>query len=401
VSRTDVPAHVPPELVREVDLFDLKGGAEDVHLAWKRVQEANPPIFYTPCCGGYWVLARAELVSAAFPDYQRFSSNITGSIPPLPPGGPRLRPFDADPPEHGLFRSPINKALSPRRVLGYAEDARKLAVELTEGLKSRGECEFIADFAMHLPMRIFLGLVKLPEKDRIWLIERAACSVRDPDPEVKLQNRLLLAQYLAEWLRRRRAQPEGDLLSDILALQIDGRPISDDEAVGTCILVMFGGLDTVASTMGFIARYLAENPGQRRELTHRPQLIPKAIEELLRRHSIPTVPRVLTQDIELDGVLMKAGDKVMLSTFYHGLDDGAWPEPLKVDFTRSIHEHFAFGKGVHKCPGANLARAELRIFLEEWLRRIPEFSIKPGDHAVTVTGQTLGMTRLPLVWPVS
>jgi cytochrome P450 len=182
---------------------------------------------------------------------------------------------------------------------------------------------------------------------------------------------------------------------------VGDRPITHDEAVSECALILFGGLDTVAGTMAFFARHLAVNAEHRRDLAQHPEKIPTAIEELLRRHSIPTVGRVLTQDVELDGVTLKTGDYVQLTSCFHGLDERKWKEPLKVHFERTgLQEHMAFGRGVHKCPGANLARAELRVFLEEWLKRIPEFQIKPGESAVTATGTVVGVKRLPLVWTV-
>ena len=121
----------------------------------------------------------------------------------------------------------------------------------------------------------------------------------------------------------------------------------------------------------------------------------------MRRFSIPLVSRRVTQDLELAGVQMKAGDLVILETCLHGLDERAWPDPLKVDFSRRTTDLMAFGAGVHKCPGANLARAELRIFLEEWLKRIPNFSIKPGTRPETATGAVIGMLSLSLTWPVA
>jgi cytochrome P450 len=150
--------------------------------------------------------------------------------------------------------------------------------------------------------------------------------------------------------------------------------------------------------MGFFARFLAENPGQRQQLVDDPALIPAAVEELLRRYSIPMVSRRVTRDLELGGVQMKAGDLVILETCLHGLDEQAWQDPMQVDFKRRTTEHMAFGKGVHKCPGANLARTELRIFLEEWLKRIPNFSTRADDPPVTANGAVMGVIRLPLVW---
>jgi cytochrome P450 len=397
MTTTTVPPHVPPERVRDVDLYNLPGASEDVHLAWKRVQDENPDIFYTPRYGGYWVVTRAEYLDVIWPDHERFS-NRSIAIPRIEGAPPQL-PIESDPPTHQYFRAPVSLALSPKAVRTLTDRARALAIELIERLKPQGRCEFVHDFAAHLPMEIFLSIVNLPASDREWLIARAEIMTRGGKVEAKQQALGEIFGYLERWLGERAQHPAEDLISRILQVRVGDRPISHQEALSECALVLFGGLDTVAGTMSFIARFLALNPEHRRRLAREPQIIPHAIEELLRRHSIPTVSRVLTRDVTLDGVTMKAGDLVQLTTVFHGLDERAWPKPLEVDFDREIHEHMAFGRGVHKCPGANLARAEIRVFLEEWLRRIPEFSIAPGDHAVTATGSVAGVLHLPLVWP--
>jgi cytochrome P450 len=204
--------------------------------------------------------------------------------------------------------------------------------------------------------------------------------------------------YLEGWIAKRREAPGDDLISRIIQVKVGDRPITHQEVVSECALVLFGGLDTVAGSMSFMAHFLATHAEERRRLAADPALIPKAIEELLRRFSIPTVARRLTQDVTLDGVTLKAGDYVQLTTCFHGLDERAWPEPLKVDFGRQTGDHMAFGKGAHKCPGANLARSELRVFMEEWLKRIPEFSLAPGQSVPTATGAVATVLSLPLVW---
>jgi cytochrome P450 len=393
----NIPAHVPSERVRDVDLYNLPGADEDVHLAWKKVQDENPDVFYTPRYGGYWVVTRAALLERIWPDHEAFSSRHI-SIPRIEGAPPQL-PLEADPPVHQYFRAPVSVALSPKAVRTLTDRARALAIELIEGLRPKGRCDFVHEFAAHLPMEIFLSIVDLPSEDREWLIARAQIMTRGAKVEAKQQALGEIFGYLEKWIGQRREHPGEDLISRILQIRVADRPISHQEALSECALVLFGGLDTVAGTMGFIARFLARNPGHRRRLVQEPALIGRAIEELLRRHSIPTIARVLTRDVTLDGVLMKAGDFVQLTTVFHGLDERAWPEPLEVDFERDAHAHMAFGKGVHKCPGSNLARAEIRVFLEEWLKRIPQFSIAPGGDAVTATGAVAGVLNLPLVWP--
>jgi cytochrome P450 len=400
-SATAIPSHVPPDLVRDVDPYDLEGGAQDAHLAWKRVQDAAPDVYYTPRYGGYWVLNRASLLNEVWHDHERFCSSGGISVPPLPPGLPPQLPIVADPPLHRHYRHPLSMALSPKRVHDLHSEMRALAIELIEGFRDRGECEFVQDFSMHLPMIVFLRLVDLPLTDRAWLIARAEIATRSPD----LARRGLAFQeifgYLDSCVRQRALEPGDDLISDITRIMVGDRPITHEEALGECSLALFGGLDTVAGSMGFFMRFLAEHPAHRQQLIDDPTLIPAAVEELLRRHSIPLVARTVTQDLTLGGVAMKAGDHLILETALHGLDERAWPNALRVDFRRDVRDHMAFGRGVHKCPGANLARAELRILLEEWLQRIPHFSTRTEDPPVTANGAVMGVLRLPLVWPAS
>jgi cytochrome P450 len=398
----EVPAHVPADRVRDVDLYDLPGAAEDVHLAWKQVQDECPAVYFTPRHGGYWVVTRAELLEQLWPDYARLSSADGAIGIPRTSGMPSQLPIEVDPPNHGFYRSPINIALSPKAVQGLTTRARALAIELIEGLLPRGECEFVHDFAAHLPMEIFLSIVDLPLDDREWLIARTEIMTRGGDGALKQRTLQEVFGYLASWIDQRTMNPGSDLISRIVQLKVGDRPITRDEALSECALVMFGGLDTVAGSMSFVARFLATHPEHRHQLITQPQLIPKAIDELMRRFAIPTVGRHLTEDVTVDGVTMKAGDYVQMTTCFHGLDERVWPNPLEVDFNRNVADRLlSFGKGVHKCPGANLARSEMRVFLEEWLKRIPEFSIKPGAKAITATGAVAGVLHLPLVWPAA
>lgn len=194
--------------------FDLDGGTEDAHAAWKRVQARMPDVYFTPRYGGYWMLNRAALLTQVWRDHERFASSGAISVPPLPPGF-LLPPIDTDPPEHRHFRLPISIALSPARVSDLRSDVRALACELIEALKPRGECEFMLDFAMHLPMTIFLRLVDLPSSDRTWLISRAEVMTRSQDLDRRTQAHREILGYLDSKVEERRANPGKDLISDI------------------------------------------------------------------------------------------------------------------------------------------------------------------------------------------
>jgi cytochrome P450 len=340
------------------------------------------------------------LIATAFEDHERFASSGAIAIPPMPPEIPPQLPIMADPPVHRYFRQPLNLALGPKHVNVLSEKARALAIELIDELKGRGECEFMADFAMHLPMTIFLHMVDLPLSDREWLISRVEVMPRATNPADRVRAYREIVGYLDAVVRRRALEPGQDLISRILQVKVGDRPISHDEALSEAAMSLFGGLDTVAGTIGFFARFLAEHPLHRKQLVNDPSLIPQAVEELLRRFAISSVARRVTQDMEFGGVTMKANDLVILTTSLHGLDPSTWTDATQVDFQRPRGELLSFGRGVHKCPGLTLARAELRVFLEEWLLRIPDFSIAPGRQPVTAGGNVIGMLELPLVWPV-
>jgi len=167
--------------------------------------------------------------------------------------------------------------------------------------------------------------------------------------------------------------------------------------------VFFGGLDTVASMLGFFARFLAGNAPARQMLVERigdDAFLTRAVDELLRRHSVANVGRFITADFTWKDVELRAGDRILPATPFVGLDDQLNPDPLAVDFERERPAMAVFGAGPHSCPGANLARRELKIFLQEWLARIPDFAVKPGTQPVLATAIINSVLRLELVWPI-
>ena len=175
---------------------------------------------------------------------------------------------------------------------------------------------------------------------------------------------------------------------------------SPEVTFGMLANVIFGGLDTVAASLSFVTRWLAEHPEERHQLAEQSRAHTQAEEEFYRRFGIPNTARVITKDFDYKGVPLKAGEQIMLPKVLHGLDERRYPDPLRVDFSRKRAAHAAFGDGPHRCPGSFLARLELRIFLEEWLARVPDFRIKPGAQPVTSSGMVNGVLSLPLTWEV-
>jgi cytochrome P450 len=390
-----VPDHVPADRVVDFDFFDLDGA--DVHRSWA-VLHQGPDIIWTPHNGGHWIATRADDIDAMQSDHVHFSHNQFN----LPPN-PRdidLIPVALDPPDHGKFRSLIVPAMMPKAVKGLEEIARQTARTLLDQLAPRGQCEFIADFAKMLPINIFLHMVDLPQDDRAMLLEWAEIGPRSDDLEEKKAASKKLGKYIATFISERTASPGTDLISQITQSEVDGRPISAKEALNICVLLLFGGLDTVASQMGFIAKFLAENPGHRHRLLAEPRITPTAIEEMLRRFALPNTARILTCDYHYKDVHFRKGDMIQLPKSLYALDERRNSDPFTVDFDRrpSTIKHVAFGGGVHVCPGAVLARREIAVFLEEWLPRIPDFTIDPDRPPTVVSGMTNSFVDLHLRW---
>lgn len=394
---TDVPAHVPAELVADFDYVRPDGVDEDLHLAWKNAQDTLPDIFWTIRNGGHWVVTRAEDIKAVQLDHERFShQRATIGGPTEGPGGL----VSMDPPEHGPYRLLVSPAFSPKAVAELEPVVRETTVALTEQLLPKGECEFVGDFAKVLPVVVFLGTVDLPLTDRDTLLPLAEKMIRPRSPQEHGESHAEMAGYLAGVLAGRSERPGDDLLSKFVTAKIKGEPIAFDAAVALSKTVLSGGLDTVASMLGFVARFLALNPGHRRQLTDDPALVPNAVEELIRRHGLVNTARVVTRDMEFKGVQLKKGEQVLVPNHLYGLDERQVDNPLEVDFTRpSPQQHYAaFGNGPHRCPGSFLARTELTVFLQEWLPRIPDFGIKPGTTPRMASGSVNTTHELHLVW---
>jgi len=391
------PAHVDPERVVDFDYLAPKGHEEDVHRAWARLHApGTADIVWTPHYGGHWIATRAADIDAMQLDSARFShASVTV---PKAEQAIRLVPLEMDPPEHTPFRALLSPKFGPRPVNDLEGSVRALAIELIDSFVGQGQCEFVDAFAKRLPIVVFLRLVDLPLEDRELLLEMTEASVRG-DGERRMWAFRQLQQYIGQWIVARRARPGPDLFSAMVNAKVHGRDYTPEETFGMMVNVIFGGLDTVAASIGFLTRHLAEHPVLRAQLIADRSLIPVAVEEFLRRFGVPNTARLITHDFEYGGVAFKAGEQIMLPKVLHGLDERRYPDPLTVDFSRPQSRHAAFGDGPHRCPGAGLARMELRVFLEEWLSRIPDFGLDSRQPPVTSSGNVNGMMKLPLVWP--
>lgn len=392
------PAHVPPELVRDVDMYSPPGmdgtTSEDVHAVWKQLQDSHPPVFWTPRYGGHWIATRYRDIERMLLEHQTFSSVETF----IPRGVlPDMLPVQLDPPEHGAYRKLLMPAFSPK-VLGRATDrARRAAVEIIERIKPLGRCEFVRDFAGTMPIVAFLTLIDLPEEDYAYL-RSLAVHMSVPTHPKSASAWEEVSDYVRRQIALRRAAPRDDLITSLIHAEVDGRGLTDEEIFSLCLVVVGGGLDTVVSMTSFAACFLAQHPEHRHELVEHPERIGDAVEEIARRFGTSNLGRIARHDTMLGDAALRQGDMVVAIFPLAGLDETVNPEPMAVDFTRQRRRHLAFGTGPHTCIGNNLARREIRIFLEEWMPRIPDFRLTSGRPPVMTTGLVNSVAELHLSW---
>lgn len=403
VMQTGIPAHVPPELVRDIDYFVIPGVESDPYAAWVQALDGAPRIVYTPRNGGHWIVWTFDEIRDVLRDYEKFSS-FPPAIPNTLVQGPYPQPpVGADPPEHTPFREMLQPAFTPRAIVDMEKHIRDLTNDLIDNFIEAGHCEFVTDFAQRMPIGVFLGLMGLPDADREELLEHAHQRMRGETEADRVGGAIALGAYAAEKLRERREQPQDDLLSRIANFEIDGELADLDQLRTLVVTLLLAGLDTVVNTLSFVTRWLAENPERRQEfaaLRDNDQKVMRATEELLRRFSVPTLARAVRNDYEFNGIQLLAGDPVLAVVCMAGIDASKYSNPLDIDFDRDPGLQVNFGAGVHRCIGMHLARMEIRIFLEEWMRRIPEFALVDGNPPVGIGGAVLGLGSLPLTWHV-
>ncbi len=354
--------------------------------------------------GSTWVLSRYDDVMWALRHPEVFSS-----APEAVDVGQEhtLIPLQIDPPEHAKYRRWLDPLFSPKRIAVIEPDARKLVGELVERFVANGSCDFHEEFATPLPSTIFLRLMGMPQSDLATLLQWRDNTIR-PDVEpgdwegaqrIRDETGKAITEYFLEAIAMKRREPDDALLSELVHGTVEGRPITDSELLGTCHLMLLAGLDTVTATLDCMVSYLAQHPDRRAMIVARPELIDGAVEDLL-RHETPVmmVARVVKQDFELGGMQMRKGDGLTPLIGAANHDEHEFTDPDEVDFERSGNRHLAFGAGPHRCLGSHLARMELRVALDEFHKRIPEYRLAEGTELVYSPGIRQTNDGLPLVW---
>ncbi len=400
LTRPSVPDHVRPESVVDFDLYrDHRFEEEDgLHEGlWRLIQETGQGIFWTPHNGGHWFITDHELLFQAAKQPELFSSTAM-TLPPMPADQePRLIPLGLDPPVHGAYRLPLMRAFSPDIIKAMEKDIRAFAAELIEGIRPNGRAEFVEAIAEPMPIMIFMKLMGMP-LDRLREFREWVYDMLSPDNDRRASSYVHVHAMMEPLIREREKEPRDDLISRLVHSEIDGRPVTYDEVQAYCLLLFAAGLDTVANSLSFGVCLLSRDQELQARLRANPELIPEAVEEFLRRYGIVFTPRTAAKDMHFGGVDICKGERVLLMLPAGNLDPTAFPDPARFDLDREDKAHMTFNSGPHRCIGSHLARLELRVFYEEWLKRMPRVQIDPDRRVTYRTGLTLALDKVPIVW---
>jgi cytochrome P450 len=317
----------------------------------------------------------------------------------------KLIPIAIDPPEHVRFRRILDPMLGPSRMKQLEESLRAQVRKHIDAFADRGHCDVVADLAVKFPTQAILTLFGFPQQDLPQFLEWVAGLIKNTSvntiaatpTERQVECSLQIMAYMRDHIESKRAHPRDDMLSNILTL--DGEDAwTEAELLGLCFLFIVAGLDTVTGAIGFCMLKLAQDTALRAQLIENPALIPSFVEEVLRLEGpVPVVPRVTTADVEIAGTVIPSGARVLLVLATANREGPHSDDPQQIYLSRPAH-HLAFGGGIHRCLGAHLARREMRLTIEEFHRRIPDYRLASAPTVVWPAG-TIHLESLPLTFP--
>jgi len=376
---------------------------DDPFAIWDELRQ-HCPVAHTQRYGGVYLPTRYEDVRAIAYDTANFSSRrvvIRENPPNVPLPSP---PITSDPPHHKPARMLLLPAFSPQAIGRLLPRTRRICNELIDALTDNGICDAAHEYTQHIPVRVIAYMLGVPEahgdRFRRWIHVFLEDTIVDGDSQSGA--RLLataqeMDDYFRPYVEARRADPGEDLISFLVQAEHNGEPLTERHLFGALRLILIAGIDTTWSAIGSSLWHLAKTPADRARLVAEPELIPTAVEEFLRAYAPVTMARQVVNDVAVGGCPMQAGKLVMLSFPAANRDPQAFADADRVIIDRQDNRHAAFGLGIHRCIGSNLARMEITVALEEWLKRIPEFRLADSAPVAWSSGPVRGPRTLPFV----
>jgi cytochrome P450 len=377
----------------------------DPYPIWSDLRQ-HCPIAHTERFGGTWLPTTHDLVSDVAYDTEHFTSRsvVVSNLKPtdldLPAPIGLAPPITSDPPFHGIARRMLLPAFSPKPIAALEPFTRALCRELLDGIGERSEFDAAVEYTRHIPVRVIVQMLGFPQEDadifRRFIAQVLENVDQSEEERLELVNNGEIEAYLNSQIEQHRDHPREDLTSFLLNAEIDGTKLQIEHIRGTMLLLMIAGIDTTWSAIGASIWHLARHPEDRKRLAHDEELWDTGMEELLRAYAPVTMARMVKEDFEFHGCPMKKDDWLLLPFPSANRDPAEFPDADQVKLDRVNNRHAAFGLGIHRCLGSNLARMELRVALQEWLARYPEFELSDPAGVVWSGGQVRGPRALPI-----
>jgi cytochrome P450 len=310
-------------------------------------------------------------------------------------------PITSDPPYHKPAKQLLLPPFTPDAMKKLEPRVRAICNELIDEFIADGQCDAAARYTKHVPVRAIAHMLGSPEKDGDLFVKWIHMIL-----ELSIKNEGMLVQavqemsaYFAGHIEYRKTHVTDDLISTLMkAKDKDGNPLEDSQVLGSLRLLLIAGIDTTWSAIGSSLWHLANTPADRDRLIAEPELMPSAIEEFLRAYSPVTMAREVMKETTISGCPVKPGNMVLLSFPAANRDPAMFPDADKVMIDRKENRHAAFGLGIHRCVGSNLARMEMTVAIEEWLKRIPDFKLDPAGKVTWSEGTVRGPRQLPVLF---
>jgi cytochrome P450 len=373
---------------------------------WAELREGGCPVAHSDRYGGMWVPLTHETVNEVAYDTENFTSRsvvVSHTRPgdlalPAPIGV--APPITSDPPFHGVARRLLLPPFSPKNIAPWEDEVRKLCRQLLDEMGDIEAGTTVIDaavqYAQHIPVAVIGRMLGLPPEDDDYFREvvHQVLETINKDPRERNAENIGLEEYLDKQIADHVENPRDDLIGYLLDVDIDGNKLEPDHVRGTIILLLVAGIDTTWSSIGSSIWHLAQHPEDRQRLRDEPEVMDFALEEFLRLYAPVTMARLVAKDVDFHGCPMKEDDWVLLPFPAANHDPEHFEQADEFVIDRQRNRHAAFGLGIHRCLGSNLARLELRVAVEEFIARFPSFELA-GDTRWSV-GQIRGPRELPI-----
>jgi cytochrome P450 len=374
--------------------------AANPYPAYAKLRESCP-VAWSEEHGGYWVLTDYASVYKASQDDATFLSGPCVALPELP-YAIRNVPIDTDSPETEQLRAILLPSYTPGAVKKLEPEIAALADELIDEFIGRGTADLVTEFSMPLPARIVMRLIGIDDENWRWYVDRIHGIIHGMtnDPEGVMELGFELAGRIAEHMEERREVEDfSGQLGKLLTAEVNGEPLSDIDVISYVLLLLFGGLDTTTASVANALFALDRDRDLRATLIAHPEKLASAIEEFLRYESpVQALGRTLSQDIELGGQHLRAGDRALLVWASANRDVAEFDNPDEIDIDRKPNRHLAFGVGLHRCLGSNLGRTMFHIMLERLLARLPDYRVTedPTPYRYPDAAIVFALSHLPV-----